>query len=64
MQPIIKILNSSFIRQMCHSRDVKVSEEAIQEMASRIFDVWIEVIEETKREDRKTVLRRYVERRF
>jgi len=58
----IKIINSSYIRMFCHNQDIKVSEEAIKEIANMNRKLLQNIIDDTKEMGYKVVLRRHVER--
>ena len=59
---ISKIINSTFFREICHGRGVKISEEALKEFANMNYRLILQAIEDTKEIGGKVVLRRYVER--
>lgn len=58
----LKIINATHFRDVCHSKDVKLSEEAIKEFANMNRRILNSVIEDTKEMGYKVVLRRHVER--
>ena len=57
-----KIINGAYIRDVCHANDVKVSEEALKELADMNRRILQAIIEDTKEMGYKVVLRRHVER--
>lgn len=59
-----KILNRSKIRRICHDNDLKISAEAMKELAKQTEATLAQVIKDTKEMGAKTILRRYVERRI
>ena len=64
MRSITKIVNNTFIREMCHGRDVKISQDAIDEIAKQVYQIVNQVIKDTQEMEKKVILRRFVERRF
>ena len=58
---ISKILNHAFVREMCHERHMKISKEAINEIALQSFNIVIRAIEDTKEVGGKLILKRHVE---
>lgn len=64
MRELSKLVNSSFVRSICHSRDVKISEDAIKQIARGIFDMLNEVIEEIQKDELVVIQRRHIERRL
>ena len=57
-----KIINATYFRDICHSKGVKLSEEAIKEFSNMNRRLLNDVIEDTKEMGYKVVLRRHVER--
>jgi predicted adenine nucleotide alpha hydrolase (AANH) superfamily ATPase len=59
----IKIINSTYIREYCHAKGVKISEEGLKELANMNRRILNSIIEDTKELGFKVVLRRHIERR-
>ena len=62
LREISKIINSTFFRDTCHGRGVKISEEALKEFANMNYRILLQAIADTKEIGGKVILRRYVER--
>ena len=60
-RPVSKIINHSFMRDMCHERDMKISEDALIEIAKNTWSIVIRCIEDTKDVKGKLILKRQVE---
>lgn len=61
---IKKIINSTFVRDVCHANGVKISEEALKEMGRKVYDILHATIEDTKSKEIVVIQRRHVEWRF
>jgi len=58
----MKIINATYFRDVCHANNLRISEEALIELANmnrRLLDT---IIEDTKEMGYKVVLRRYAEK--
>ncbi len=59
-----KIINTTFIRDMCHARDMKMSEEALRVISQDFYQRMQSLINDSKEHGAKVILRRYAEGRF
>ena len=58
---IKKLINSTFLKDICHTKGVKISEEAIKELVNMNLRLLNDIIRDTKEMGYKVVLRRHVE---
>ena len=61
---IERVLNTSFIRDMCHERNMKISKDAIREIAVNTCNQINHVMYNAKEMGAVVVLRRHVERMY
>lgn len=54
---ITKVLNKTFIREICHQNDVKISAESVEEISIQVYSILKQTIIDIKKANRKVIVR-------